>query len=310
MAKQPPIFITGAQRTGSSWVARMLTLGPTTIWIDEPFNLEAKRPRLNAATFDNYFTYIHAGNAATRQAAIADTLSLRYNPIPDLLAGLRRGAWRAILEQWNEWQAARGRDARPIVKQPTGLFMAEWLAETFDAVILILIRHPAAFVASSMQRGWAHDFADFTSQPVLLEDYLAPYAGQIEEFAGRPPGMLVGLSWLWRILYDVAGVLLARHPEWLFYRHEDLARDPVAGFRELYGRLEIPFTPAVATAIADYSGQHNPARAADRDWKSLHRHSPATTDQWRRLLTAEQASEIRSITAPVADRHYDDASWK
>ncbi len=42
---------------------------------------------------------------------------------------------------------------RPLIKDPIGLFSYKWLVSKFDMDVLVLIKHPAAFVSSLKKNG-------------------------------------------------------------------------------------------------------------------------------------------------------------
>ncbi|HUH21151.1 MAG TPA: hypothetical protein VLZ09_04715, partial [Gaiellaceae bacterium] len=54
-----PILVTGAHRSGTTWVGKMLALAPGVGYVHEPFN-----PRFSAGRFDRYFTVVTRENEA------------------------------------------------------------------------------------------------------------------------------------------------------------------------------------------------------------------------------------------------------
>ncbi|MFO7950790.1 MAG: hypothetical protein R6U36_10530 [Candidatus Fermentibacteraceae bacterium] len=57
----------------------------------------------------------------------------------------------------------------PLFKDPIALMSAEWVADRFDARVVISVRHPAAYVNSVRRLDWRTPVEDFTEQPRLLE---------------------------------------------------------------------------------------------------------------------------------------------
>ena len=127
----------------------------------------------------SYFHYLCAENGAACAGAIAEMLAFRYRPAAEVRS-LRsaRDAGR-MARDWSRFARSRRRRATPLMKDPIALFSAEWLADTFDMRVLVMIRHPASFATSIRRRGWRHRFADFLEQPLLMRDLLAPYADEI-----------------------------------------------------------------------------------------------------------------------------------
>ena len=73
-----PIFITGEQRTGTSWVARVLSESPGVAWLDEPFNRKQGFPRMCDAAFPFWYTHIYPGNGDVFAGPVAATLGFEF----------------------------------------------------------------------------------------------------------------------------------------------------------------------------------------------------------------------------------------
>jgi hypothetical protein len=109
------------------------------------------------------------------------------------------------------------------MKDPIALFSAPWLARTFNADVVVLIRHPAAVVSSLVRLDWIFYFPYLLEQPELMRDWLAPFAEEIRRFAASPQPLLEQGILLWRIMHHVIFRYQQEHPEWIFLRHEDLS---------------------------------------------------------------------------------------
>jgi Sulfotransferase family len=302
-----PILVTGAHRSGTTWAGRILAASPTPVgYLWEPFN-PRHRPGSFPIRFPHYFHYVCAENGAGLAGPVADALAFRYRPGAELRS-LRsaRDAGR-MGRDW--WRSARNRrrGATPLVKDPIALFSSEWLADTFGMRVLVMIRHPAPFAASLRRRGWRHRFADFLEQPLLMRDHLAQFEAEIRAAAERPPDILDEAILLWNILYATVDRLRERRPDWSFARHEDLALDPVAGFRGLYAALGLRWDDGVERLVRETSAASNPTDAERAD--SIRRSSAAHAAAWRTQMTAADVDRIRAGTAAVAERFYSDADW-
>ena len=162
-----PILVTGAHRSRTTWVGRMLALSPEIGYIHEPFNIASYN---RAADFAYWYYYITDENASSFFRGIADAIAFRY----DLMDGIKRaqrprdivGAFRTYSRFWFH----RLRGARPLIKDPIAVFSAEWLASAFDMGVVVMIRHPAAFASSLKRLGWQFDFNDLLQQPLLLRE--------------------------------------------------------------------------------------------------------------------------------------------
>lgn len=302
-----PILVTGSHRSGTTWVGRVLESSPTPAgYIWEPFN-----PRHRLGTFPirfpHYFHYLCAVNGEPLRRPLAEMLAFRYRPATELRT-LRsaRDAGR-MARDWGLFERNRRRGAAPLMKDPIALFSSEWLADTFAMRVLVMIRHPASFAASICRRGWRHRFADFLDQPLLMRDFLTPYEAEIRAASEHEPELLDEAILLWNILHGTVATLQERRPDWLFLLHEDVARDPLTHFRELYGQLGLEWSEAVEEKVRQTSSASNPSHS-DRAG-SIHRNSAAHVSAWRAQLTAAEVDRIRRATEPIAGRWYGESDW-
>src|SRR4051812_882111 len=83
-AEQRPILVTGAHRSGTTWVGAMLALSPRVGLIHEPFN-PLTAPGVCPIPFDRFFRYVCADNEDPYVAGFERMLSFHY----DLRAQLR-----------------------------------------------------------------------------------------------------------------------------------------------------------------------------------------------------------------------------
>lgn len=304
---QPPILITGAPRSGTTWVGRMLDLSPGIGYINEPFN-PTHQPGICSCVFPHWYEYVHDGNARDYRPGLAATLRFRY----DLAGQVRQRPGRTTLEalardSWN-FTLARIRHARPLVKDPIAAFSSDWLARTFGAQVVVLVRHPAAFAASVKRLAWTFPFHDLLAQDALMRDHLAAFEGELRARAGGPPDSVDDAALMWRLVYSVLFRFGDEHPEWLFIRQEDLARRPIGGFSQLFDRLCLPRDERIERTIGWYSSGRleEEAGAAEGD---IRRHSEDTTRRWRERLTPEEQGRVKLACAPLASRFYTVDEW-
>ena len=300
-----PILVTGAHRSGTTWVGKMLALAPGVAYIHEPFSPRTAAG-LSPAGFDRYFTVVTSENEARYRPGLEQTIRFRYG-LGAQLHSLRGGRDLArIPRDLVRVERARLSGARPLVKDPIALLSAEWLAETFGMDVVVLIRHPAAFAASLKRLGWKHSFATFI-QEGRVPEVVRPYEAEIRQQAERPGEILAQAVLLWRLLYNAVDGYRERHPDWAFVRHEDASAEPVATFERLYAQLGLDLTPAAKEAIARASAPDNPAELATPYAVELD--SAASIGRWREDLTPEEIETLREQTWDVWPRFYSDEDW-
>ena len=300
-----PILVTGAHRSGTTWVGKMLALAPGVAYIHEPFNPRTAAG-LSPARFDRYFTVVTSENEARDRPGLEQTVRFRYG----LGAQLRSLRGVADVARTGRDLARVGRNRltakRPLVKDPIALLSAEWLAESFGMDVVVLIRHPAAFAASLKRLGWKHSFATFI-QDGRVPEVVRPYEAEIREQAEQPGEILAQAALLWRLLYNAVDGYRERHPDWAFVRHEDASAEPVATFERLYAELGLDFTRDAREAVARASAPDNPAELATPHAVELD--SAASLGRWREDLTAEEVETLRERARDVWPRFYSDEDW-
>jgi hypothetical protein len=302
-----PILITGAPRSGTTWVGRVLDLSSQVGYINEPFN-PSHQPGICSCVFPHWFEYVHSGNAGAYESGLAAMLAFRYNLVAQLRQRPSRTGTEALArDAWN-FSIARVRGARPLVKDPIAVFSSDWLARTFGAAVVVMVRHPAAFAASVKRLGWTFPFHDLLAQKTLMQDHLAEFEGELHRKVEGRQDPVDQATLMWRVVYTVLLRFAHTHRDWLFVRQEDLARNPVEGFSDLFDRLELRYTDRTERSIRWYSSgtlEHE-ANAAEDD---IRRHSRDTIRRWRDRLTPEEQALVWSQCKPLAERFYADDEW-
>lgn len=303
-----PILVTGIHRSGTTWIGRMLEHSGRVRYLYEPFNaLHQACPC--GTVFPHAYTYVCSDNEALFLGHLRHVLGLTALPRPRPGAPPDLRPWAERAREPLRRLRDRALGIRPLLKDPIAFFSAPWLAQRFGARVVVVVRHPAAFVDSARRRGWGFAFAELLDQPLLMRDVLEPWRGEMEVFrTHRPQHMVVEDARLWRIIYHVARAARAAHPDWIFVRHEDLSADPQAGFARLFGQLGLPYTPRAQRQVEEFSRAGNPVDGDVRR-NSLKRDSRANMHKWRQNLSPEEVRLVREETGDVATAFYGDDEW-
>ena len=73
-----PIFVTGAPRSGTTWVGKMLALSKKIGYIHEPFNTDHNIGRISKQ-FDYRFQYIEIDEKSKYEKLFIDLIDFKYN---------------------------------------------------------------------------------------------------------------------------------------------------------------------------------------------------------------------------------------
>lgn len=303
-----PILVTGSHRSGSTWLGQMIGASDAVGYIHEPFNID-RGPGICRTRFPYWFTYIRPGTEGAVAEDFSRMLDFRYNYLAQAVSVRSKRQGRVLIRDGGRFLRYRMRHARPLVKDPMALFSAEWIAGTFDAQVVVVVRHPAAFASSIKLDGWTHPFSHFLNQPALIEDYLSPFEEEIEAFSREEHDILDQAALLWRLVHHTIAEYRTRHAEWLVVRHEDLSREPIDRFGTLFDALDLSYTEKVREAIVQSSNRSNPADRDISGRRFLTRDSRANIDNWRRRLTPPEVERLRTQVADVSPLFYSDNEW-
>lgn len=315
MSAGRPILVTGSPRSGTTWCGQVLASQPSVFYVEEPFH-QKHPPGVCEAEFDRWFQHIGPYNEDEYYEALQKTAELRYSAwrqARTAARGIQRKSKPGLsgiveaLTEWFRWTAARLSGKRPLLKDPIALFSAEWIADRFDAQVVMMVRHPAGFVHSIQRAGWRHPIEHLTSQPALLDGVLSPIADELKEASARSLDIFEEAILLWKAVYCAVDVYRQRHPEWIIVRNEDLAEHPMEEYRRLCSHLHLPFDTEMQETVRSYTQSSNPS--GDVTLHTTKRDSRSEAWKWKQILSEDIKYRIREETAPECKQFYEPYEW-
>src|SRR5919202_1840254 len=306
-----PILVTGSHRSGTTWVGKMISACPSVAYINEPFSPETYRIYRGrcGAKFIYWNTYVTDENEAAFYKHIKNTLEFRYNLGGQLNANRNFVDFKRMLKEYFIYWGYRSRNLVPLIKDPLAVFSAEWLANKFDMNVLVLIRHPAAFVSSLKRLNWNYNFSPLLEQPLLMRDYLYPFEQEITEYVALEKDIIDRAALLWTMIYSVVLKYKKYHPNWIYMRYEDIAKDPIPCFEYLFNRFGLEFSDSVKATIQDYTAPSNPIDAPEGDWSLRKRKSKENIGSWKNKLSQDEITRIKAQVEEVSNKFYSDEDW-
>jgi hypothetical protein len=310
-----PILVTGSHRSGTTWVGKMLAADADTAYISEPLNV-LHRPGVYRTPVNYWYTYITDENGAEYLPAFNELLNFQYHTLHELLSLRSFKDFLRMGRDFHTFFIGSMHGQRALIKDPFAVFSAPWFAKQLQCQVVITVRHPGGFVGSLKRLGWNFDFGNFLNQPLFMRDHLE---GDRAAMESMPKDDIVGqAALLWKIIYrfvhstlrPAQGDAQAGFPQFHIVRHEDLSRDPISGYRSLYKSLGLDFTEKVKDIIQNSSNSENPAKLAKNKTHSVKLDSHANLDNWKKILSPEEITRVRTITAGISESFYSEEEWK
>jgi len=302
-----PILVTGAHRSGTTWVGKMLAADADTAYISEPLNV-LHRPGVYHAQVTHWYQYICAENESEYLSAFHSLLDFDYHLMDEIRSIRSRKDFLRMGRDFMIFYYALERGQRALLKDPFAVFSVPWFAQKLDCKIVITVRHPAAFASSLQRLGWSFDFKNLLEQPLLMRDHLEAY--REEMLAIKADDVIGQAALLWKMIYHSVQTCLSLNPDLQIVRHEDFSRDPLNKYRDLYATLGLGFTPRVQKFITNSSSSENPTELSLKKTHSVKMDSAASVKNWKKRLSADELKRIREITGEVAGLYYANEDWE
>lgn len=301
MINKRAILVTGAHRSGTTWVGRALCASGEAAYIGEPLNRQ-HRLGVFGVDVENWYQYINSENESRYLDAFADTLRFRYGYLREIRSIQSPKDCARMFRDALAFSRGRLFRRRPLLKDPFAVFSVDWFVETFGLHAVVLVRSPLAFVASLKRLEWGFDIEHLLRQSSLIRDKLAVWRATLLDI---PPSRdLVGVAAeLWNAIYGVVWEY-RDHPLVTIIRHEQLALDALSEFSKIYVKLNLTYNKAAQEFIVKSSAPENPVESSRNGIHTIMINSTESVESWREILTPSEINRVLDITEAVATRYY------
>jgi len=301
-----PILVTGAHRSGTTWVGKMLAADANTAYISEPLNV-LHRPGVFRAKVLRWYEYICEENEKEYLPAYDELLDFDYHLWDEIRSIRSRKDFLRMGRDFLIFYNGSLHGQRALIKDPFAVFSIPWFAKKLNCKVVVTVRHPAAFASSLKRLNWSFDFKDLLDQPLLMRDHVGAYQDEMKSI--KADDVIGQAALLWKLIYRSVHSARELNPDFIVVRHEDLSRDPVSGYRDLYAKLGLDYTHKVEETILNSSSSENPVELSGKKVHSVKLDSRANVDSWRKRITEDELKRIRQMTEGVSDLFYSDGEW-
>jgi len=306
MTELTPILVTGTHRSGTTWVGKMLAADALTAYISEPLNV-LHRPGVFRVKVNHWYQYVCEDNGNEYLPAFQDLLEFDYHLWDEIRSLRSRKDFLRMGRDFLIFYNGLMRGQRALLKDPFAVFSTPWFAKHLKCKVVITVRHPAAFASSLKRLNWLFDFQHLLDQPLLMRDHLELYRDEMQSI--KSDDVIGQAALLWKMIYRSVHATRELNPDFIIVRHEDLSRDPVSGYRDLYELLDLEFTPRVEKTILNSSSSENPIEVSRKKVHGFKLDSRANIDVWKKRLSVEEIDRIRKMTEEISALYYSDAEW-
>lgn len=282
-APSSSILLFGSGRSGTTWITDVLCALPGVQQIFEPlFPLWNERVRRMTGwdTRDPYIRSLYLRPAQEH----AEWENLWH----DILSGRFRN-------YWTDYARTSWFPQRFLIKEVRANLMLGWLYRKFQPRIVYLLRHPCAVVYSRLAapQPWHADVQDILQQETLMEDYLKPWAAQIE----RETDPLGAHAVWWAVENRVALRQLQGIPHALIF-YEDLVLHPQETLERLLPWLGVEQMPKKVIALLPQPSRMSNHTLAYRD-------AHDRLSRWQTSLSVQEQRRILSWAERLGVDVYD-----
>ena len=166
IAQSSPILVTGAHRTGTTWVGKMLSANPQTAYISEPLNV-LHRPGVLRACVNNWYAYITEKNENAYLGTFNELFGYHYHLFDEIKSLRSSKDFLRMGRDLGIFLRGRTFHQRPLLKDPFAVFSLPWFAERLNCQVVVTVRHPAGFASSLKRLNWPFDFNELVESTFI-----------------------------------------------------------------------------------------------------------------------------------------------
>lgn len=276
-----PILVTGMPRSGTTWLARLLTSVPgTALTGREPMNPRGRQYAL-AGTLSGW---ARVETLSRRQRRALVTSYSGINP------------WVYSKYGQRQWAAALP-GVRLIVKDPFAMLSLPAVHEATGARSILVYRHPGAGLTSYRRMGWSPDLDELGP---IVDGFLSTHGRVtgVERLPATELNEVEAMAWFWNSLYGMALHDRASLQHSLVVSHSDVAQGGPFFAQQLYATLGLRWGKEVVRHLRGEE-RPQPSKSNATTLHNFNRPPEQVAHEWQDKVTAAERALIEDRTAEV-----------
>ena len=292
------VLVTGSHRSGTTWTGSVIARANNIRYIHEPFNIGIPRKN-NPLTY--WFEHLNGGTSNHQKTTLSYLKSFaivfHWHNLTQLFKV------RSFKELYKYFADLKSRKYdRTLFKDPIALLSADWMYQNLHCDVVVLIRHPAAFVASLKKQDWQFDFYNFLEQEDLMKTHFSTYSHSILEYTNNTQNIIDQGILLWNTMHSVIEHYKEQFGDsWYFINHEDLSKNTNDEFKKLFNKLNLSFDDNVKKYLTESS--------TSKKESDFIRNSVDNIKAWKNQLSAEEIQKVKEETKDLWTKFYTEDDW-
>jgi hypothetical protein len=306
------ILVTGAHRSGTTWIGKTIGSSEQAFFIFEPFNKHQVNWLLDRKFTVNYPYPEDLENLNKFNRDYTNLLNRKINHLKNTIKVTGFSTLNHHLKIIKDFRNAKRLKSKShnIIKDPFAVFFIEHLLEHFKVLPIFSIRHPAAFYYSVKKAGWDIDIESFMSQENLMElEHLLKLKKRVLSKGVGNLNYLERQTTIWNFIYAHIYHLKEKHPDFLYLRHEDVSNNPIKYFDQVFKYCGLELTDKIRQNIKKNTSKNNSVELTQPNVQNIKRNSKELVKVWKNKLSKEEIQKIRLETQLVSSKFYKDNDW-
>lgn len=301
-ARKKPVIIFGPPRSGTTWLANVLSANGNINYIHEPDNEKNNFLAYVRKNKLNRFPYLREDDSEKHFVQLFRT-SLYGKPIRNesklnvmlmRVAGINKETIEneiqnnskkgprirvaELLSQLKSLQVTSGK--RRIIKSVHAHLSIPFLQKHLDFIPLIIVRHPASVIASHIKLQMPDANREIFNDERIKKDFLLPYLTKIEKLNTDLEYFALQIS----IFHHVLSKYI-KNNSLEFITHEDLCMNPLEKFKSMYQKLKLEWNYKAEQFI----DSHN---QSGKDAYDIYRNCDELNQKWKKTFTKSETRQI------------------
>lgn len=303
--KRTPILISGCPRSGTTFLGSVFEASKDCFEIYEPFNsdftyhldLPTRFYRITPEETPRYRRQvdrlIELSSLSGRLKKLPRGMMDRMRAEKDVPSAL---ALKKCVQNNKRFVSAR----RVVFKDPIAFFSASWLAETYDADVVLMLRHPGGVISSYLALDWQAETPELIDH--MMPETREKLEAEITQWRATPGDRIGELILQWKIFTIETIALSNANPDWHVVSHEYLCDHPEEVFSTLFRAFGLDYSEQVRAKIAESTGANNIVDPKKHTQHNLNRQSKTLKDSWKKRLDDEVLKRIATEAEPLWEK--------